>query len=65
MTRDNQILFGGRAVIEGLMVNRVEKNKEIVVRCINEIQFRHTPFRLLVHCIHERIRTKDEGHHAE
>ena len=47
------------------MVNRVEKNKEIVVRCINEIQFRHTPFRLLVHCIHERIRTKDEGHHAE
>lgn len=65
MTVDNQIVLCRHTLVKELMIDSADKNQRVVTRCPIDSQFQDIAFRLLVHCIHERIRTKDEGHHAE
>jgi hypothetical protein len=42
--------------VEGLMVDRMDLNQEIVTRYLNDQQFQELAFRLLVKRIYEEIR---------
>ncbi|MFO0760172.1 MAG: DEAD/DEAH box helicase family protein [Byssovorax sp.] len=43
--------------VEGLMVDRMDQNQEIVTRYLNDMQFQDMAFRLLVKRIYEEIRS--------
>jgi type I restriction enzyme R subunit len=46
-----------KSKVEGLMVDRMDQNQEIVTRYLNDAQFQELAFRLLVKRIYEEIRS--------
>jgi type I restriction enzyme, R subunit len=49
-----------RKKVEGLMIDRMEQNQEIVTRYLNDQQFQDVAFQLLVKRIYEEIRGRTE-----
>jgi type I restriction enzyme R subunit len=47
--------------VEGLMIDRMDQNQEIVTRYLNDPQFQEVAFRLLVRRIYDEIRTGGTG----
>lgn len=48
-----------KAKVEGLMIDRMDQNQEIVTRYLNDPQFQDVAFRLLVRRIYEEIRAQE------
>jgi type I restriction enzyme R subunit len=50
-----------KAKVEGLMIDRMDQNQEIVTRYLNDPEFQAVMFDLLVKRIYEDIRRKGEA----
>ena len=48
-----------KAKVEGLMIDRMDQNQEIVTRYLNDPQFQEVAFRLLVKRIYDELRMKE------
>lgn len=47
-----------KAKVEGLMIDRMDQNQEIVTRYLNDAQFQDVAFRLLVRRIYDEVRAQ-------
>jgi type I restriction enzyme R subunit len=50
-----------KSKVEGLMVDRMDQNQDIVTRYLNDPTFQDLAFRLLVKRIYEEIRAAKSG----
>jgi len=61
VTRQIHFALAMKSKVEGLMIDRMDQNQEIVTRYLNDPQFQDVAFRLLVRRIYDEIRAQEKA----